>query len=148
MSPIKNNGELVSESILDDFSKNVYVIDGKPVPLQRARHGNRRTWDAQKILKHSIGLVIASQHRAFPIWSIPLTMHITFYMAIPKVKKGKLEGRPHYSRPDLSNVLKFVEDICTGIIYADDSLIYCCHAQKIYDGNPRTEFSFTPWRDL
>lgn len=140
---IKNAGELIAREVFNRFSNTIYEIPSKPVPLKRARHGKRRTWDEQSQLKHGLRLLLSSQHGSFPLWDVPLVMHATFYMPIPKVKTGKLVGRPHYYKPDLSNLIKFVEDVGTGIIYRDDSLICCCNAQKIYDENPRTEFYFT-----
>ena len=67
-------------------------------------------------------------------------------MPIPKSNKKKLAtygGTYHHIKPDLSNMLKFTEDVAQSIIYADDCIIAEISAKKIYDHNPRTEFFFT-----
>jgi Holliday junction resolvase RusA-like endonuclease len=46
----------------------------------------------------------------------------------------------HIARPDLSNLIKFIEDIAIGILYGDDSIIAEIYARKCYDATPRTEF--------
>jgi Holliday junction resolvase RusA-like endonuclease len=140
-----------SHNNLIELFKNVpegsklYVIHGKPIPLARARHGNRRTWDSQKADKVVWGINLRQQHGDRPFWEGPLVLNIIFYMKVPKVTKSKLWGKPHKARPDLSNLIKFVEDVGSGIIYDDDSSIAACYAQKVYDEIPRTEFLILPW---
>lgn len=70
-------------------------------------------------------------------------MEIAFFMPIPKSKSIKLKGEYHHIRPDLSNLIKMVEDIAQSIVYHDDCIISSISAKKTYDLNPRTEFSFT-----
>jgi Holliday junction resolvase RusA-like endonuclease len=43
-----------------------------------------------------------------------------------KKKKAIMDGKPHMQRPDLSNMLKAIEDA----IYQDDSGIYDIHVTK------------------
>jgi len=49
---------------------------------------------------------------------------ITFVLPMPKSwserKKSRLEGEPHTTKPDLSNILKAAEDA----LYSDDSAIW------------------------
>jgi|SRR5579859_493398 len=130
----------------------VYVIEGKPVPLQRARFARDHCWDAQKALKCSIAISLERQHRDFPLLSGPLKLNITFYFAEPVKKRHKLKQpvtechalRSHITKPDLSNLIKFVEDVATGIIYSDDAIIAEIHAYKCYDNPARTEFELVP----
>lgn len=121
-----------------------YVIEGNPVPLQRVRFVNRHCWDAQKALKTKIGIDIERQHDGVPLISGPLRLVITFYFSIPAsysmAKRSACMIRSHISRPDLSNLIKFVEDIAIGIIYNDDCTIAEIEARKCYDATPRTEF--------
>jgi Holliday junction resolvase RusA-like endonuclease len=54
-----------------------------------------------------------------------------------------MRGRLHVSKPDLSNLLKFMEDLAVDIrILKDDCLIAETTCRKVYDDNPRTEFIF------
>ena len=43
-----------------------------------------------------------------------------------KKKRAVQDGKPHMSRPDLSNLLKALEDA----IYTEDSVIYNIHIEK------------------
>lgn len=133
----------LSKANLICFNHNptIYVIKGSPTPLQRARHGNGRTWDPQKEAKVIHGIDLVRQHNDRELYCGSLFLLVMFYMQIPL--KGKIEnydGRLHVYRPDVSNLLKFVEDIATSILYNDDCLIAETYAEKRYDRNPRTEF--------
>ncbi len=58
--------------------------------------------------------------------------HVTFVLPMPKSwskkKKAIQNGKPHMSRPDLSNMLKAIEDA----IYQEDSVIYDVHIEKCW----------------
>lgn len=124
-----------------------YIIPGDPIPLQRARHGQGRTYDSQKAAKLLWGCQLNIQVKNKHLLHCPLILYISFFMKIPKSKQKLISaGEPHFFRPDLSNLIKFVEDVCTGILYKDDSLIVECHATKCYDINPRTEFHLSPYK--
>ena len=58
-------------------------------------------------------------------------------------KRLELENKLHHFKPDLSNLIKFVEDLANGIIYKDDSQISCITACKVYSQYPRTEFTIS-----
>jgi len=123
----------------------LFIVKGNPTPLQRARHSNKRVYDPQKNAKKIFGFQIRQQLGDQELLTGPLKMVITFYMPIPHYKRKKIHEcgtDPHFCKPDLSNLIKFVEDVCTGIIYKDDSLITECHAFKFYYHTPQTEFHF------
>lgn len=125
----------------------VYVIPGNPISLKRPRFSSatKRMYNSQRneMLVLSIGL--QSQHDNEPLHEGPLHMDVTFYMPIPasmtKKNQEKLIMQPNHSRPDLDNLIKLVADISNGIIYKDDAAIASISAKKVYDINPRTEFS-------
>jgi Holliday junction resolvase RusA-like endonuclease len=127
-----------------------YIVDGSPIPLARARHGNGNTYDSQKQLKYSVGIQLRQQQQDVPIFTGPICLEVIFFMPIPdriqkKIRKSADAQRiaPHSCKPDLSNLIKFIEDVATGIIYKDDSLISKIVAHKVYSMIPRTEFSVT-----
>lgn len=128
-----------------------YIIYGDPIPLARARHGNRRTWDSQKQLKLCVGIELARQHKGKELYQGPLFFEVTFFMPIPKSfsqkKQLELIGRYHTVKPDASNLLKLVEDIASDILYKDDALIAQIHCRKVYDARPRTEFKITSLKE-
>lgn len=56
--------------------------------------------------------------------------HVTFILPMPaswsQKKKAQMNGKPHMQRPDLSNMLKAIEDA----IYQEDSVIYSIKIEK------------------
>lgn len=121
-----------------------YILSGEPIPLARARHAKGRTYNSQSIIQNRCKLDLNKQHNKQPLLKGPIALEINFYMPIPlswsQSKKERMAGQPHISKPDWSNLLKFVEDCGTGILYTDDSLIYQVTGTKIYDWFARTEF--------
>jgi Holliday junction resolvase RusA-like endonuclease len=123
----------------------VYVIPGDPIPLARPRFGKKKVYDSQRAEKLVWEIMLKNQHGALPELTGPLLLDITFYMPVAQKKmknKEQLYGRPHQFRPDLSNMIKYVEDIANEIIYHDDCQISSITAKKVY-GEPRTEFTVT-----
>lgn len=127
--------------------KKIYVIKGDPTPLARARAGNRRVWDSQKQEKLVAGINLKHQHGSLPFYEGPLHLDVTFFMKIPEQisirKRETYLHKYHVYKPDTSNLLKFIEDISTGVLYNDDCLIASISTKKVYDSNPRTEFIIT-----
>lgn len=125
-----------------------YVIPGEPIPLQRHRHNNRKTYDPQSKLKKDLQYIIKAQHGGEPLFEGALYLSIRFYLSLPKRKAKNRIYTNHYCKPDLSNLIKFIEDLCNKIIYDDDCLISHINAVKSYTHQPRTEFTvvqiFTP----
>jgi Holliday junction resolvase RusA-like endonuclease len=125
-----------------------YCIMGKPIPLDRPRFSNGHVWDSQKQLKHSWGVQLQQQHSDRPLFkAIPLHLDVTFYMSFPRmtIKKQLLMANTlHINRPDLSNLIKWVEDAAAEILFErkDDCIIASINATKRYAENPRTEFTF------
>ena len=125
----------------------VYVINGDPVPLLRPRFSRytQRVYNSQKNTMLVASIDLQSQHNQLPFFKGALHLDITFFMAPSKSlrlsKKQIFHGKPHIFRPDLSNLIKFVEDIANGVLYEDDCIISSITAKKVYDIIPRTEFT-------
>ena len=123
-----------------------YTVEGTPNSLARPRFGLGHVYDSQKQLKFGVGLQLRNQHE-FPPFEGPLKIEITFFMPIStrisKKKYDKLVCTPHYIKPDIDNLIKFLLDCSNGIIFADDAQISVIIARKIYSIMPRTEFSIT-----
>ena len=135
------------EIIQPESNVAYYVIDGKPIPLQRPRFSkDGHVWDCQTREKLGIQLQLKSQHKGDPFVG-PLKLEVTFFMPIPdKISKKRLQdlsATPHYCRPDIDNLQKMLLDCANSIIYADDALIAEITARKIWSNCPRTEFSIT-----
>lgn len=123
--------------------KMTYIIDGDPISWARARpnYNSRRMWDAQKHEKLVLGLDLVKQHGPNPPFSGPISLEVNFYMKLPQ--KGRNPGDWHSGKPDFSNLLKFIEDTGNKILYIDDCMIVSVSGKKVYDRNPRTEFTIT-----
>ena len=119
-----------------------YIIPGNPIPLARPRFSLRSTYDSQRLLKGNMRILVEHLHGTLPMYEGPLLLKIVFYLPIPKKssKDNKLCNRFHVYKPDLSNLIKFIEDVGSGLLYHDDCLIARIEASKQYDFDPRTEF--------
>ena len=123
-----------------------YVLTGPPVPLARARFASGKVYDSQKKSKMGSGILLSRQHDTDPIFQGPLELDICFYFAICKSHHKKIKelcNTPHFFKPDLSNLIKFVEDVANRIIYHDDCQIATINAKKLYCdiGDERTVFT-------
>lgn len=123
-----------------------YVLIGDPIPLARPRFAYRKVYDAQKSLKVVTMLDLERQQGDLPLLSGPIHLDATFYMKSPqnmsKVKKELLYGTPHIYKPDLDNLIKWICDIGSGIIYSQDSIISSIATSKVYGPVAKTQFSF------
>ena len=119
---------------------------GDPVPLQRPRFTHYKVYDAQKALKLKVSIALQSQHDKLPLLTGPLHLSVTFFMkvscSISNKKRESTYGKYHIYKPDLDNMIKWVADVCAGIVYEQDSIIASVEAKKIYGKEPRTEFTF------
>lgn len=134
--------------MIEDFGGNMqitYIIPGNPVPWKRAGHSNGTFYDAQKKNKFTTGIYIQNQHQG-ALYAGPLLLDISFYFPMPVSLKKNWESminQPNFYRPDLSNLIKYIEDVCTGLLYEDDCLITEIRARKLYSDIGRTEFTLT-----
>lgn len=76
----------------------------------------------------------------------PLSLRVTFYVPRPKGhygKRGLRASAPGYPavRPDVTKLLRAVEDACNGVLWRDDSQIVSQHALKLYGEPARAEIS-------
>lgn len=122
----------------------VYVLYGNPVAWARPAPARNHMWDTQKQLKFQYGINLKQQHDDEPLLDGPLHLEIKFYFHIPRTSHKKVRQLPgdyHIFTPDLSNLIKLIEDVGSGILYKDDALIASMRAAKLYDETPRIEFS-------
>lgn len=132
---------------LNRFTSRLYTITGSPIALARPRFSkdSGNVWDSQKVLKHALIVDLEDQHAAAPLFTGALHLSVCFYMPLPKqmcYEKKLIRVKEHHvTRPDLSNMLKFIEDCAQGILFANDSAIVSTDALKCYSFEPRTEFT-------
>ncbi len=119
-----------------------YELTGDPIPLNRPRMGRGRLFDGQKQQRLVTGITFTQQHKDKPLFEGPLLMIIEFYVAYPvhasKAQRKELYLKPVDKKPDLSNLIKYIEDVATSILYKDDCTITTIKAAKRYNEEAKT----------
>jgi len=123
---------------------------GEPKAQARHRHFKRGdfsgSYDPSKTNKNTFASVL---HEGAPkeLLDCAMSMDLTFYMPRPKNhfkinKQGTFlkDNAPewHTGRPDIDNLIKFVQDALNGLYYRDDAKICQIIARKLYSDKPRT----------
>jgi crossover junction endodeoxyribonuclease RusA len=106
---------------------------------------------AEALLQYhaTLGVPVERRHE---LMRGPLTLHVDFYVARPKGHYGS--GRnaervkpsaPDYptTKPDVTKLVRAVEDALTGTVWHDDAQIVNQHATKRFDTPERCEISVT-----
>ena len=120
-----------------------YRIDITPIPWQRvARRGNR-CYDTQTKDNVCFALSLSQQHNDEPFFSNPIHLDVTFYMPIPKLIKERPESPYHATVPYLDNLYRFMLNSIKDVLIADERVICSLSLKKVYDKEPRTEFTIT-----
>lgn len=88
---------------------------------------------------------LEQQHGDLPLYTGALRFDVSFYFpyrqSLSQSKRALSRGQSHIFKPDLSNLIKFIEDVGTGVLYQDDCLISEIIARKCYDEQARTELT-------
>lgn len=123
----------------------VYTIAGNPIPLARPRFSGKKIYNSQRNIMNSASLNLAVQHGNDQKLTGPIHLDATFFMATPQsmstAKQRLLLDKPHIFKPDLDNLIKFVCDICSEVLFDNDCMVSSISCKKVYDSNPRTEFT-------
>lgn len=126
--------------------KIMLTVPGKPVPQGRPRFNRYtgRAYDPEKSREYK-ALVKSMAKKVAPPTPVvcPVGLAIWIYMSIPKsftkkqrkaIEDGTLLPT---TKPDVSNIVKGIEDALNGVWYADDSQIIYSVASKQYADEPR-----------
>lgn len=115
--------------------KKEFLIQHPPTPLARARFTRRtgKFYDSQRKIKEFYGWELKRQHGIDRLFRGPLEVYMEFGI---KTLFKKQWSTYHTCRPDLSNLVKFVEDAALGILYGDDAIISDLVARKRYVEKP------------
>jgi len=124
----------------------IYRLNYDPIALARIRISRnphcRRVFDSQKTEKLVCGISLQNQHGTRELYQGPLKLTATFHFRIKKSNKKVKPGDPHFYKPDLDNVIKFLCDIANGILFHDDSRVSEIIANKVWtDGDGYTTFT-------
>lgn len=137
------------DNILNIIIPGSLYISGSPEGKQRARQGKGHFYNPQQALMNKMKLYIKNQlpENFVPISKhIPISVNNIFFMKIPKVRQKsgwkefyQNDNVPYIEKPDRDNLDKYILDVCSKVIFADDKQIYDGRIQKYYSLDPRVE---------
>jgi Holliday junction resolvase RusA-like endonuclease len=122
------------------------IIPGNPTPWTPPRLSKNRIYDIRFKEKEEARRILRTQWNENLIHGA-VKLKFRFYMPIPKssarsakesMENGLIE---HLKKPDLSNLVKFAEDVLKEIVILDDNIVNKIVAQKRYSSEPRTEIT-------
>ena len=131
----------------------MFEIPGSPIGQGRPKfstiNGHARAYDPEKSRNYKAYVKLlatqAMKEQGFEMIEGPCSLDILAFFEVPKSKSKKfkeraLEGleRPT-KKPDLSNIVKGIEDALNGLVYKDDSSIVYLSVGKYYSDVPRVE---------
>lgn len=133
-------------------------IQGDPIPKYRPRFTTCgrfvKVYDSQDKIKNKTKLEIIEQlkFKKPDLFDSPVNVRCVFHMPRPKSHYGSGKNKEslkklaiyekHIKKPDVDNLVKFIFDCMTGIVWKDDSQVVWCDAVKKYcDVSPKTEIT-------
>lgn len=118
-------------------------------PIAKKRHrtcivnGYARTYDPQEKQKICTRNNIRSQMNKNHFEQIedgPVTVTVINFVQIPAStsgkKRAKMCGSPCHKRPDIDNYVKYILDVCNGIVFKDDGQVSHLYSEKLYSDTP------------
>ena len=113
---------------------------GKGRPRATTIGGHARMYtDAKTVSYENLVKIMAMEAMSGrPPIAVPVSMAILVRIAVPKSSSKKLRAEmltdqiKPAKKPDLTNIIKAVEDGSNCVVYVDDSLIVCIEASKVY----------------
>lgn len=118
-----------------------FTIEGEPVPKGRPRFTRQGRTYTPKKTKDYESIVADAAKRAMgasePLeTAVKAYIHVTYTVPASYPKKRTaacLDGEEkHTKKPDLTNLVKAIEDGMNGVVYRDDSQITYLSATKVY----------------
>lgn len=130
-----------------------FEIPGQPIGQGRPKfstiNGHARAYDPEKSRNYKAYIrMLATQamkDSGFTMIEGPCVLSINAYFEVPKSKSKKfreaaLSGLEYPTKkPDLSNIIKGIEDAINNLVYKDDACIVSLSVCKFYSDVPRVE---------
>jgi len=126
-----------------------FTVPGEPVPWQRPdnrKGGGRMDTPRNKAVKQHIALEATKAMRGKnELLDGPLKLSVAFFYSWPKSYSHKRRMQPcafaKDTKPDLSNLVKLVEDALNGIVWIDDGQVceYGLVSKRFINGEPYTQ---------
>lgn len=117
----------------------IFSLEQDPISWQVHRGYGRKSYNPLFKEKESVKWLMKMQlEDGFEIIEDAVKVEFDFYIAYPrswskrKVILSKLKNTRPVSRPDCTNMQKFLEDCLTGVVIYDDSLVVDISSRKWY----------------
>lgn len=125
-----------------------YTLPGDPQDIIKLRAYRGTTWSSYHERKLIQEVTLQNQHGDLPLYTGPLSFEITCYMRITeRDAKRNLAGAYHIYEPSSLDVQNMIVNCCKGLIVEKVSSISLITCKKIYDTNPRIEFTISSLTD-
>ena len=135
------------------MQKLMFEIPGSPIGQGRPKfstiNGHAKAYDPEKSRNYKAYVRLlatqAMKESGFTMIEGPCCLSIDAYFEVPKSKSKKfreaaLSGLEYPTKkPDLSNIIKGIEDALNGLAYKDDALIVKLGVVKLYSEVPKVE---------
>lgn len=130
-----------------------FEVPGSPIGQGRPKfstiNGHAKAYDPEKSRNYKAYVKLlatqAMKDTGFTMIDGPCCLDILAFFEVPKSKSKKFRERALMGlerptkKPDLSNIIKGIEDALNGLAYNDDSSIVCLSVAKCYSEVPRVE---------
>lgn len=130
-----------------------FKIPGSPIGQGRPKfstiNGHAVAYDPEKSRNYKAYVKLlatqAMKEQGFTMIDGPCCLDIMAFFEVPKSKSKKFKERALLGlerptkKPDLSNIVKGIEDALNGLAYKDDSSIVFLSVAKCYSEVPRVE---------
>ena len=134
-----------------------FTVYGKPQPAGSKRAGQSKSGklfvrdDAKGSApwKRQVAQAAGEAVNGSGLLDGPLELSVIFTVPRPKGHYGVRGLRPSAPewpavRPDVTKLLRAIEDACTGVVWRDDAQVIAQHAYKVYGEPARAEVSVVP----
>lgn len=135
------------------MQKLKFEVPGSPIGQGRPKfstiNGHAVAYDPEKSRNYKAYVKLlatqAMREQGFTMIDGPCCLDILAFFEVPKSKSKKFKERALMGlerptkKPDLSNIIKGIEDALNGLAYKDDSSIVFLSIAKYYSEVPRVE---------
>lgn len=135
------------------MQKLKFEVPGSPIGQGRPKfstiNGHAKAYDPEKSRNYKAYVKLlatqAMREQGFTMIDGPCCLDILAFFEVPKSKSKKFKERALMGierptkKPDLSNIIKGIEDALNGLAYNDDSSIVYLSVAKHYSEVPRVE---------
>ena len=120
-----------------------FIIKGQPISLVRQDKLTQAYWDDLKKHRQSAINQLEAQLQELKPFEKPVHLDVQFYFIPNGLHKALHPHGYNHSRPDISDLIRFVENISDGILFKDSSIVASITSTKRYSNESRTEIIIT-----